>query len=48
MKQSLGENTLANATTVWAIGTYDKECRSNFMTAAWGEVCSLDLSCIGV
>ncbi len=48
MKQSLGANTLVGATTVWVVGTYDKEGRPNMMTAAWGGVCCSDPPCIGV
>jgi flavin reductase (DIM6/NTAB) family NADH-FMN oxidoreductase RutF len=48
MKQSLGTNTLVGATTVWVIGTYDRNGMPNFMTAAWGGVCCSDPPCIGV
>jgi flavin reductase (DIM6/NTAB) family NADH-FMN oxidoreductase RutF len=48
MKQSLGANTLVGATTVWVVGTYDREGRPNMMTAAWGGVCCSDPPCIGV
>ncbi len=48
MKQSLGANTFVGATTVWVVGTYDKEGRPNMMTAAWGGVCCSDPPCIGV
>ena len=48
MKQSLDASTLVGATTVWVIGTYDREGRPNIMTAAWGGVCCSDPPCIGV
>lgn len=48
MKQSLGAHTFVGATTVWVIGTYDREGRPNIMTAAWGGVCCSDPPCIGV
>jgi flavin reductase (DIM6/NTAB) family NADH-FMN oxidoreductase RutF len=48
MKQSLGAGTLVGATTVWVIGTYDKEGKPNIMTAAWGGVCCSDPPCLGV
>ena len=48
MKQSLGAKILVGATTVWVVGTYDKEGRPNLMTAAWGGVCCSDPPCIGV
>jgi len=48
MKQSLGAKIIVGATTVWVIGTYDREGRPNFMTAAWGGVCCSDPPCIGV
>ena len=48
MKQSLGASILVGATTVWVIGTYDREGRPNIMTAAWGGVCCSDPPCIGV
>ena len=48
MKQSLGAKMMVGATTVWVVGTYDKEGRPNLMTAAWGGVCCSDPPCIGV
>jgi flavin reductase (DIM6/NTAB) family NADH-FMN oxidoreductase RutF len=48
MKQSLGAKVLVGPTTVWVIGTYDKDGKPNFMTAAWGGVCCSDPPCIGV
>ncbi len=48
MKQSLGAKIVVGATTVWVVGTYDKEGRPNLMTVAWGGVCCSDPPCIGV
>jgi flavin reductase (DIM6/NTAB) family NADH-FMN oxidoreductase RutF len=48
MKRSLGASTLVGATTVWVIGTYDREGKPNIMTAAWGGVCCSEPPCIGV
>ncbi len=48
MKRSLGASALVGATTVWVVGTYDKEGKPNLMTAAWGGVCCSDPPCIGV
>ncbi len=48
MKRSLGASTLVGATTVWVVGTYDKEGRPNIMTAAWGGVCCSDPPCVGI
>ncbi|MGD0237351.1 MAG: flavin reductase family protein [Syntrophorhabdales bacterium] len=48
MKQSLGAKIVVGATTVWVVGTYDKEGRPNLMTAAWGGVCCSDPPCVGV
>ena len=48
MKESLGARIIVGATTVWVVGTYDKEGRPNIMTAAWGGVCCSDPPCIGV
>ena len=42
MKRSLGADVLVGATTVWVVGTYDKEGKPNLMTAAWGGVCCSD------
>ncbi len=36
MKKSLGASILVGATTVWVVGTYDREGKPNIMTAAWG------------
>ncbi len=48
MKKSLGPRVMVGATTVWIVGTYDREGRPNLMTAAWGGVCCSDPPCIGV
>ncbi len=48
MKRSLGAKIAVGATTVWVIGTYDKEGRPNLMTAAWGGVCCSVPPCVGV
>jgi flavin reductase (DIM6/NTAB) family NADH-FMN oxidoreductase RutF len=48
MKRSLGASIVVGATTVWVIGTYDKEGKPNIMTAAWGGVCCSDPPCLGV
>ena len=48
MKKSLGAKIFVGATTVWVVGTYDKEGRPNLMTAAWGGVCCSDPPCVGV
>jgi flavin reductase (DIM6/NTAB) family NADH-FMN oxidoreductase RutF len=48
MKKSLGEKIFVGATTVWVVGTYDKEGRPNLMTAAWGGVCCSNPPCVGV
>jgi flavin reductase (DIM6/NTAB) family NADH-FMN oxidoreductase RutF len=48
MKKSLGAKILVGATTVWVVGTYDKEGRPNIMTAAWGGVCCSTPPCVGV
>jgi flavin reductase (DIM6/NTAB) family NADH-FMN oxidoreductase RutF len=48
MKLSLGAKIVVGGTTVWVIGTYDKEGRPNLMTAAWGGVCCSDPPCVGV
>jgi flavin reductase (DIM6/NTAB) family NADH-FMN oxidoreductase RutF len=48
MKKSLGAKIFVGATTVWVVGTYDKEGRPNLMTAAWGGVCCSNPPCVGV
>jgi flavin reductase (DIM6/NTAB) family NADH-FMN oxidoreductase RutF len=48
MKRSLGAKIVLGATSVWIIGTYDRQARPNVMTAAWGGVCCSVPPCIGV
>lgn len=48
MKTSLGAKTLAVPSPVWVVGTYDKDGRPNFMTAAWGGICCSRPPCIYV
>lgn len=48
MKKSLGAKMLIGATTVWVVGTYDREGRPNLMAVAWGGACCSDPPCIGV
>jgi flavin reductase (DIM6/NTAB) family NADH-FMN oxidoreductase RutF len=48
MKRSLGAKIVVGATTVWVIGTYDKEGKPNLMTVAWGGVCCSDPPRVGV
>lgn len=48
MKESLGAKTWAVPTPVWVVGTYDENCKPNFMTAAWGGVCCSRPPCIYV
>ena len=48
MKQSLGAKVVVGATTVWVVGTYDRENRPNLMTVAWGGVCCSDPYCVGI
>jgi len=46
-KQSLGARTLL-PTPVWIIGTYDKEGKSNMMTAAWVGICCSQPPCVTI
>ncbi|TIH19854.1 flavin reductase family protein [Marinifilum sp. JC120] len=39
MKKAIKPNTLAMATPVWCVGSYDKEGKPNVMTIAWGGIC---------
>ena len=48
MKTSLGAKTLAVPSPVWVVGTYDKDGRPNFMTAAWGGICCSRPPCVYV
>ncbi|MCJ2166021.1 MULTISPECIES: flavin reductase family protein [unclassified Pseudodesulfovibrio] len=48
MKKSLGPNTLAQPTPVWAVGAYDEDGKPNAMIAAWGGICSSDPASMAV
>ena len=48
MKKSLGPNTLAQPTPVWAVGSYDEVDKPNAMIAAWGGICGSDPACLTV
>lgn len=48
MKQSLGPQTLAQPTPVWAVGAYAEDGKPNAMIAAWGGICSSDPACMAV
>ena len=48
MKQSLGPRTLAMPAPVWLVATYDAQGRPNFMTIAWGGICSSQPPCVTV
>ena len=48
MKKSLGPQTLAQPTPVWAIGSYDEAGKPNAMIAAWGGICGSDPACMTV
>ena len=48
MKKSLGSATLAEATPVWCVGSYDKDGKPNVMTAAWGGICCSKPPCVTV
>jgi flavin reductase (DIM6/NTAB) family NADH-FMN oxidoreductase RutF len=48
MKKSLGPNTLAQPTPVWAVGSYDEADKPNAMIAAWGGICGSDPACLTV
>ncbi|WP_319582891.1 flavin reductase family protein [uncultured Pseudodesulfovibrio sp.] len=48
MKKSLGPNTLAQPTPVWAVGSYDEAGKPNAMIAAWGGICGSDPACLTV
>jgi flavin reductase (DIM6/NTAB) family NADH-FMN oxidoreductase RutF len=48
MKKSLGAKTILYPTPVLVIGTYDKEDKTNVMTAAWGGICCSSPPCIAV
>jgi len=48
MKRSLGSKTLAVPSPIWLIATYDANGRPNFMTIAWGGICSSQPPCVTV
>ena len=48
MKHSLGARTLAVPSPVWLVATYDADGRPNFMTIAWGGICSSQPPCVTV
>ena len=48
MKKSLGAKTVLYPTPVLAVGSYDKEGKSNVMTAAWGGICCSAPPCVAV
>jgi len=48
MKESLGARTILYPAPVLVIGTYDKEGKSNVMTAAWGGICCSRPPCVSV
>lgn len=48
MKHSLGPRTLAMPAPVWLVATYDAQGRPNFMTIAWGGICSSQPPCVTV
>lgn len=48
LKTSLGAKTLAVPSPVWVVGTYDKDGRPNYMTAAWGGICCSRPPCVYV
>jgi flavin reductase (DIM6/NTAB) family NADH-FMN oxidoreductase RutF len=48
MKKSLGPKTLAAPAPVWLVATYDAQGKPNFMTIAWGGICSSQPPCVTV
>jgi flavin reductase (DIM6/NTAB) family NADH-FMN oxidoreductase RutF len=46
VKRSLGAKTIAPATPVWVVGTYDHEGKPNAMTAAWAGICCSKPPCV--
>lgn len=48
MKESLGAKTIVYPAPVFVVGTYDKEGKSNVMTAAWGGICCSRPPCVSV
>lgn len=48
MKKSLGPKALAYPAPLFIIGSYDKEGKPNFLTAAWGGIYCAQPPCIAV
>ncbi len=48
MKKSIGARTIVYPAPVLVIGTYDREGKSNVMTAAWGGICCSSPPCVAV
>ena len=48
MKKSIGARTIIYPAPILVIGTYDREGKSNVMTAAWGGICCSSPPCVAV
>lgn len=48
MKKSVGAKTIVYPTPAFAVGTYDKDGKSDVMTAAWGGISSSNPPCISI
>lgn len=48
MKKSIGAKTIVYPTPVFIVGTYDKDGKSNAMSAAWAGICCSSPPCISV
>lgn len=48
MKKSLGAKSLVYPAPIFVIGSYDKEGKPNFLTAAWGGIYSAQPPCVAV
>jgi len=48
MKKSIGARTIVYPAPILVIGTYDREGKSNVMTAAWGGICCSSPPCVAV
>jgi len=48
MKKSIGARTIIYPASILVIGTYDREGKSNVMTAAWGGICCSSPPCVAV
>jgi flavin reductase (DIM6/NTAB) family NADH-FMN oxidoreductase RutF len=48
MKKSIGARTIIYPAPILVIGTYDREGKSNVMTAAWGGICCSNPPCVAV